>query len=291
MTVCLVREVPGPGRSGPVNGQFALQRALRAQGAPWLRTGDAPAAGEIAWFWCWLDREAAVDWAEQGRPFALGPNVLFENSRRPCCVRAEEVLCGARSCRLLFTESEWYRELIESQRRAENRAPVVVWPYPIDPMPGGPLPPEHDLLIYAKSGHAAGLVERLQAGFRRSVVFRYGEFGREELFEAARRSRACAYLSDDDRGPLALAEVLLCGCPAVGIARGAPFIRPGQNGVLLDALAPARVIGAVEECAAMDREQVATLARREFDPRRIAERVLAALAGVAGSGSDGRPLP
>ena len=30
--------------------------------------------------------------------------------------------------------------------------------------------------------------------------------------EAARRSRVCAYLADDDHGPLALQEILLAGC-------------------------------------------------------------------------------
>ncbi len=280
-SVRLVRPVAQPGSNGPQNGQYALQRALRARSVPWLRIGGAPEAGEIAWFWCWLDREAAVAWAAQGRPFVLGPNVLFESSRQPCRVRAERILCGARSCRLLFTESEWYRELIESQRRAENRAPIVVWPYPIDPMPGGPLPAEHDLLIYAKSGFAAGLVERLQKSFRRSVVVRYGQFRREGLVEAARRSRACVYLSDDDRGPLALAEILLCGSPTVGIARGAPFVQPGRSGMLLDDFEPGRVIDAVEDCLELDREQVAATAREQFDPERIVDTVLGALAGVA----------
>jgi hypothetical protein len=58
------------------------------------------------------------------------------------------------------------------------------------------------------------------------------------LFEAARRSRACAYLADDDHGPLALQEILLAGCPVVGVRTGAPFIQDGVTGVLVDRLPP-----------------------------------------------------
>lgn len=50
----------------------------------------------------------------------------------------------------MFCHSEWYRDLIAKHRRADNVSPIVLWPYPIDPWPGGPLPDKYDLLIYAK---------------------------------------------------------------------------------------------------------------------------------------------
>jgi hypothetical protein len=60
------------------------------------------------------------------------------------------------------------------------------------------------------------------------------------LFEAARRSRACAYLADDDHGPLALQEILLDGCPTVGVRTGASFVRDGVTGFVVERLPPGR---------------------------------------------------
>jgi hypothetical protein len=180
---------------------------------------------------------------------------------------------------MIFTESEWYRELILQVRGPDSRAPVVLWPYPIDPQPAGPLePPQHELLIYVKNGRFPGLVERLEAGCPNSIVIRYGRYRRHELWDAARRSRCCCYLADDDRGPLALAEILLCGCPAVGLPTGAPFIQPGLSGALARSVLPRGWLEAVETCRSLDRGQVAAWARREFDADRITEIVLAALA-------------
>ena len=111
--VRLLREINQPGACGPINGQYALQRALRRRALGWLTIGGSLRPGEIPWFWCWQDREVAAACAAVGRPFIVGPNVLFEDSRRPCRVPAEREVCNAASCRLIFTESEWYRDLIE----------------------------------------------------------------------------------------------------------------------------------------------------------------------------------
>ena len=276
-TVRLIRSVDAPGRSGPQNGQYALQRALRAQGPSWLAIGGPPRPGELPWFWSWQDRGLAVRLAREGRPFVIGPNVLFENSRRPCRLPAEREICNAASCRLMFTESPWYRRLIEEHRGPQNRAPIVIWPYPIDPAPGGPLPPRHDLLIYAKSGYPADLIGRLKQSYRRSVLVAYGRYRRTELFEAARCCRACVYLSGDDRGPLALAEILLSGCPVVGVPTGAPFVRHGRNGILLERFDAGACIDAVEDCLELDRYRVAALAAEQFDTDRIVATVLGAL--------------
>jgi hypothetical protein len=276
----LIRAVSAQTGRGPGNGQYALQKALREFGPPWLRIGGILQKKEIPWFWCWEDGEAAALCARTGQPFVAGPNILFAQSRQPCHNEAERAICAAASCRLLFTESHWYRRLIEQYRGPANRAPLVVWPYPIDPHPGGPLPAEHDLLIYEKSGVAAETVARLQQAWPRSVVIHYGRYRRDDLIQAARRSRCCVYLSDDDRGPLALAEILLSGCPAVGIPRGAPFIRPGRTGVLLDRLDGQACVEAVAQCRLLDRKAVGALAARQFDARRIVGIIVAALGEV-----------
>src|SRR5262249_37933747 len=126
-----------------------------------------------------------------------------------------------------------------------------LWPYPIDPWPGGPLRDRYDLLIYAKNGRRPQLLEHLAAVFPRHVQVHYGRYQRRELFEAARRSRACAYLADDDHGPLALQEILLAGCPAVGVATGAPFVRDGLTGSRVGRLPPG------QECVAGDDDRAA----------------------------------
>ena len=277
LCVRLVRQVDHPTGRGPGNGQYALQRALRARRIEWLSIGGRLEDHEVPWFWCWLDRDAAAEVAGAGRPLVIGPNVLFENSRRPCGPPAERVLCNAASCRLLFTESHWYRRLIEEHRGPQNRAPIVVWPYPIEPKPEGPRPATHDLLIYVKSGCGNGLVTRLEQSYPRSVRVTYGRYRRPELFQAACRCRACVYLSDDDRGPLALAEILLAGCPTVGMPAGAPFVEQGRTGILLDRLEPNRLIDAVEDCLEMDRCRVAMLAAEQFDTDRIVDTVLGAI--------------
>ena len=152
MHVRLIRPVHAPGLSGPWNGQYALQKELRRrihEGLDWLSLGGRLAEGELPWFWCWLDRSDALRWARQGRPFVQGPNTLFLDSRRPRIDRLECALLDAPSCRLMFTESEWYRRLILRHRGPENRAPLVLWPYPIAPRPEGPAArPRHALLIY-----------------------------------------------------------------------------------------------------------------------------------------------
>ncbi len=268
-TIRLIRAVSAPTGRGPGNGQYALQKALRQYGPPWLTIGGGLRRGEIPWFWCWEDREVAASCARVGAPFVAGPNILFANSRAPCRFEAERAICNAASCRLLFTESEWYRRLIRRHLGPANRASVVLWPYPIDPSPGGPMAPQLDLLIYEKSGIDAAVVASLQRAWPRHARVRYGRYRREQLWALARRARSCVYLSDDDRGPLALAEILLAGCPAVGLPRGAPFVESGRTGVLLERLTPQSSLEAVALCRELDRGAVRAAAIEQFDPRRV----------------------
>ncbi|MDP1563431.1 MAG: hypothetical protein Q8M16_18780 [Pirellulaceae bacterium] len=125
----------------------------------------------------------------------------------------------------MFCQSEWYRDLIANYRGPANQSQIELWPYPIDPWPREPLPDEYDLLIYAKNGHRPGLLEHLAELYPNHIQFHYGQYKRADLIEAARRSRACAYLADDDHGPLALQEILLAGCPTVGVRTGAFFCK------------------------------------------------------------------
>jgi hypothetical protein len=110
------------------------------------------------------------------------------------------------------------------------------------------------LLIYAENEHLPQLLEHLAEVFPRHIQIHYGRYRREELSEAARRSRACAYLADDDHGPLALQEILLAGCPTVGVRTGASLVQPEKTGLWVDRLPPGR------ECASSDEDETALAA-------------------------------
>ena len=284
MPVELIGPVHAPGRDGPTNGMYALQKELRkriAAGLNWLSIKSLPANdGAMPWFWHWDDRRYAVWWDSEGRPFVQGPNMLFTYSWKPRIDAEERSLLDAANCRAMFCHSDWYRDLIARNRGPANTAPIVTWPYPIDPWPGEPLPDEYDLLIYSENGHRPGLLEHLCEAFPRHVVLHYGQYKREQLFEAARRSRACAYLADDDHGPLALQEILLAACPVVGVRTGAPFIQDGITGIFVNRLPPgakciknnadeaalAAYIHAVQVLQTRDRKHVREQAALAFHP-------------------------
>lgn len=280
--VRLIRRVDAPNGTGPGNGMYALQRALARHAPGWLRIGGGWSPGEIPWFWSWQDLAPATLAAETGTALVTGPNQLFADSRCPRREAMERAVADAASCRLIFTESSWYRDLIQRNRGPANRAPIVIWPYPIEPRPAGPLPAEYDLLVYAKSGYRPGLTARLQRRWRRTQVLHYGQFRREELIETARRARACVYCSIDDRGPLALAEILLCGCPAVGVPRGGPWIHDGLTGYRVPQLDPLGVSQAVERCHQLAREAVRAAAETLFDTRKTVSTIIESLDRVRG---------
>jgi hypothetical protein len=144
--------------------------------------------------------------------------------------------------------------------------------------------------------HERQWLKHLAELFTRHIQIHYGQYQRDQLFEAARRSRACAYLADDDHGPLALQEIRLAGCPTVGVRTGASFVRTGETGVLVDPLPPGRrcvetiederalavYVEAVDVAQSMDRESLWQRAGEQFATARIAVQVIAASAGVRG---------
>lgn len=144
--------------------------------------------------------------------------------------------------------------------------------------------------------HGEGLKEHDTNGllaelFPRHLQIHYGHYQREELFEAARRSRACAYLANDDHGPLALQEILLAGCPTVGVRTGASFVRTGETGVVVDRLPPGRqraesdedaralavFMDSIKKAQWMDRHRVRERPASEFDSDRIVDSIITAV--------------
>ena len=298
MPVELIGPIDAPGGNGPSNGMYALQKALRKridEGLDWLSIKPLPVSeGALPWFWNWADRRYAAWWDSEGLPFVQGPNMLFTNSGSPRIDAEECALLDAANCRAMFCHSEWYADLIAKHRGPANESPIILWPYPIDPWPGEPLPDEYDLLIYAKNGHRPQLLEHLAEVFPRHIQIHYGQYQREQLFEAARRSKACAYLADDDHGPLALQEILLAGCPAVGVQTGASLIRNAATGILVERLPPGRqrieneadaaalvaYMDALVQAQAIERQRVRAQAADDFQTTTIIDQLVTRLEGM-----------
>ena len=228
--VRMLRNVHSPDGSGPGNGMWALQRALQQANFPWLKIGGALQSGEIPWAWLYRDVPVVLVFAHYGWPFIIGPNVLFASSANPGKGKYETALLDCDSCVMQFTESEWYAALIH-RHCDRNEAPIVLWRYPIDPQPAEPLPVEYDLLIYLKDMKLGREVIRARERWPNSNIVVYGHYQREAMIDLARRSRFAIYLSSDDRGPLALAEIMLSGCPTIGIPYGAPWIENHVSGI------------------------------------------------------------
>ncbi len=281
MNVRLIREVVSPGGNGPQNGMYALQRALREAAPDWLKIGGDLQPGEIPWFWCWADAWAACECAAGGRPFVHGPNIFFHSAAQPGLQPYERVLLDAASCRMIFTESEWYGALIAQNQKGP--APIVLWPYPVDDAGFPAAPPQLDgPLIYAKSGPTVRDLARFRAFFPAATLVVYGFYRRARLAAIARRAPYCLYLSVSDRGPLALAEILMTGCPTVGCRTGAPWIDHGRNGFYVGDLSPETLARHARKCAALSRVDIREAALAKFSAPRIVETIVAALDTVRG---------
>jgi hypothetical protein len=290
----LIRQIDSPNGFGPNNGIYALQKEFRKMidgGLSWLSIKSKPSkSGTIPWFWCWTDCDYAIECDLAGRPFIQGPNTLFIYSGEPRIDKKECALLDAANCQMMFCHSEWYRDLIYKSRGPANKSSVVIWPYPINPCPHGPLPVKYDLLIYDKNGHHPQLPEYLAEAFPRNIRIKYGKYKREELYDAARKSRACAYLASDDHGPKALQEILLAGCPTIGVRTGAPYVLHGITGFMVDSIPSGlkrdepvlkNFIDAINIAQGIDRNLVRTIALEQFDMNRIVDLVLTSLRRIS----------
>jgi hypothetical protein len=259
----LIREIEYPENYGPPRGMYALQHSLREADFPWLVIGGHPRPDEIPWIWNWLDSHIAVQYAEWDWPFIIGPNIFFHDSHNPGRLKHEAKLLDASSCVMQFTESEWYANLIQ-QHCDRNEAPIILWSYPIDPQPDGPLPIEYEALVYLKDMSLGREALRAQERWKKSNLVVYGKYDRDAMIEISRRSRFCLYLSSDDRGPLAAAEIALAGCPLVGIERGCPWVMKPGLGVEIAHWGQPGFWESCDTAATLNREEVRLHALEHF---------------------------
>ena len=277
----LIRPPARPGHRGPSRGMHALATALKAANIPWLKIGGHLQSGEIPWVWLYKDVQTAIQFDKWGWPFICGPNVLFWNSHAPATIEYEQKILDAENCKMLFTESTWYSSLIRAYCN-HNEAPIVIWPYPISPTPAGPLTAEYDLLVYLKDYSLGREHLRLIQEWPNSNLVVYGHYDRETMIELARRSRACVYLSTDDRGPLAAAEIAIAGCPLVGIERGCPWVAetPGI-GVKINHFGKPDLFDACKEAMRLDHNYVRQTALDRFDANETVNVIRNALKPIA----------
>ena len=189
MPVELIGPVDHPGGNGP-NGMYALQKELRKridEGLDWLSIKSLPVSkGAMPWFWNWNDRRYAMWWDAEGLPFVQGPNMLFTNSASPRIDREECALLDAPNCRAMFCHTEWYRDLIAKHRGPKNKSEIVMWPYPIDPMARRTIAGQIRSLDLRQKRPSPGLLEHLAELYPSHIQIHYGQYKREELFDAAR---------------------------------------------------------------------------------------------------------
>lgn len=289
--VQLIRPILAPGRDDFSIGMHTLQKSLRQRikgGLDWLEIKDLPAErGALAWFWHYTDRSYANWWNDQGQPFVQGPNMLFLNSDNPRIDLDENRLLDASNCKGMICLSTWYSDLINQHKGPSNTSTVFNCPYPIDVDPGGPTDIKYDLLIFSKNVHRPQLLEYLAEQFPRCILFHNG-FQRGALLQAARSSRACVYLAENDHGSMILSEILLTGCPVVGVRNGAAFVDEGTTGLIVEQFPPGpkcfqsdrdsasltQLRNAIRAAEEMSHERVRDAAMSTFGMEEATDRVL-----------------
>jgi hypothetical protein len=215
--------------------------------------------------WSYEDAKIAVACETLGLPYVCGPNVLFNNSRKPGFTPDERELLGGKNCVLAFTESAWYAELIRESCPTQPGLPIAIFRYPIDPPVPEPKRIEWDVLLYLKDNRLANAVlDMKDLPWKKSKIIVYGRYERKELIYTAQRSRCCLYVCTDDRGPLGAAEIALAGCPLVGIERGCPWVTNPAIGVRLTTFHREQVIAGYLRAIKMRRGEVKAAAEEFF---------------------------
>ena len=286
----LVGPVNEPTGDGPFNGMYALQKSLRQIGSDILEIAPPPIRkGCIPWFWFCGSRKMAARYAKANLPFIQGPNMVFDNSFSPRGGPYEPEILDSPACLLHITHPGWYLEHVRKHLGPDNPGNMLSIPYPIDPLPDEPEEAEYDLLIYKKSNAYPELIASAQHKYPRNILVEYGHFLRLDLYEKARKSRCCLYVCNDESGGLAAQEIMLSGCPIIGIKRGSPLIIDGQTGLYLDTEVSTDTFSTIpedslweslEKVMSWNRSEVREAAIQEFDGEQIARKVLETLKNV-----------
>ena len=277
--------------SGPTVLMGAFKDAL-AKDPRYSITGSPNPDSKVVWIPLYSHLQVLVDAIRAGRSIALGPNVVFANSQSPGAGAHEREICDYEGYKAIFWLSRWYAELGRKHFKQQTNH------YILDiPMPGPWKMLKHyaeidcDAMIYVKGGkQEKAIADRLCEIFPKHIKITYGGYTREALLEAARRSRACFYVSREDNYPLAAMEIGLMGCPIISDEKSCPVLIHGLTGITV----PVRERGINEGlvwgdkaaddlaanwkgCLAIDRSQIRGTVIRRHSPKMTVERISGAL--------------
>jgi hypothetical protein len=169
-----------------------------------------------------------------GKRIAIGPNVAFCNSQYPGQGDGERELLAYQNYAAVMTLSRWYSAL--QQKWFAQKSNHYILDYPLPQLWVGawtPTTPSVDAFIFIKGGAEERRIGyELKRRFTNSITLEYGSYSREQLFDAARRSRVCFYVSREDHYPMAAVEITLTNCPIISDERACPAFKHGITGIV-----------------------------------------------------------
>jgi hypothetical protein len=272
----------------------ALAEALTSYGRGRFVAQGQP--HDMTWHWS-LTRDLLRD-IDAGRAIAIGPQVTPQHCRRIPYNADEGRVLDYGNILACFAFSRWLNDLLIRKMRA-HRHVLLDFPLPAEwerwPHTAGadsdPKDCDRDALIYIKGGATeAKIAHEIGSRFESHIKITYGQYERADLLAAARRCKACFYISSHDGFSLAAVEIGLMGCPIISDERACPAVAHGLTGYL----APVRerdsdseflwAVDASERlceqwsaAAAIHRPFIRQAILQRHDPQRAVERIIKAL--------------
>ena len=254
--------------------------------------GTESGANDVIWIPTYADTARLMQAIRAGRRVAIGPNVVFANSRAPGSALHEKEILAYENYAAIFFLSRWYSELARLHFKQQHGHVLLDFPLPAtwtrEPWTAKI---EADALIYVKGGAVENAIaDQLAARFPNHVRIDYGAYERGQFLDAARTSRVCFYLSHEDHYPLASVELGLMGCPIVSDEKSCPVLihrvtgiarpvreRDTESPFAWSDYAASDLASAWYGAVALDREQVRETTLRRHDPGVCVERIANAL--------------
>ncbi len=283
-------------RSGPDVLVAALSEALRPD-PRFADLNEQPwGPDDVAWFP--VGHHLIAKFMAEGRPFAIGPNVLFGHSQHPGAYGIEPQLLAYQNFAAVFTLSRWYSALQQKHFTQKSKHFILDYPLPQSwiPLANNKISERFvsSGMIFRKGGAAeqgiaVAIKMLLPANFHLTEII-YGRYSRSDLFYAAKCSPVCFYISSEDHYPLAAVEIGLMGCPIISDEKICSVVQHGITGIISAVRergesdefkwtddAAERMIVEWKAATAMDRSAVREATIRKHDPALMRERVAAQL--------------
>lgn len=268
----------------------ALSEALRGDQRFVPMTERPPDEGQIDWHPA-MSRRLLAD-VREGRPCAIGPNVLYGWSQSPGATAEEREIMAHTGYAAVFTFSRWYAELLRMTMAQSTRHALLDFPLPREWIVR-PWAARRDrpAMIYVKGGDTERRIAAQIAAARPGLaIIEYGRYDREALLDAARRSEVCYYVCREEHFGIAAVEIALMGCPIVSDEKCCPTVAHGVTGRLAPVRerdtragfawasdAAERLLAEHKAALGLDRELIRRAVLRRHDPQSAVAQVATAL--------------